>query len=263
MRRVVRPRLRMMIACMLLGGGMGLSGLVAAPVSAEPHEQRVLKKQMAQPVRSAADVRCVVPKAPVIQVLPKSAAIRYDYSQTAEQLTARGSNTVNPYAANVDSTTGGMRVDNARISSHIKMGTQTYPSLKVGCIWYDSITVNISLSPVIYIAKEYQQEPCRSGITEHELKHVSVDREVMNKFSREIGLSVQEAVNQAGAFGPFNAQEMPEHQERLIQHIKSAVDSRQLMLEKEMRTRQGQVDSLEEYKRVSKICHGVMKKTRS
>lgn len=254
MSRLVRRCVNTVAGLVILAG--------AGPVAAETHAERVARKELAQGVRSAADVRCTVPKAPTVQVLPQTADIRYDYTQTVAQLTSRGSNTVNPYAANLDTSTGGMRVDNAKISSSIKMGTQTYPSLNVGCIWYDSVVVNIALAPVIYIAKEYLQEPCKSAITEHELKHVRVDREVINKFARQIGMSVQAAVNQAGAFGPFNTQEMATHQDRLIRHIQSATESQQLMLEKEMRARQAQVDSLEEYKRVSKICENVMKKAR-
>lgn len=248
--------------------GIFLGSLLAVPSFAETHAERVARKnaqnnaQAAPQVRSAADVRCAVPKAPVIQVLPKTADIRYDYSRTTEQLTSMGSNTVNPYAANLDTTTGGLRADAAKIASNIKMGTQTYPALNVGCIWYDSIIVNISLSPVIYIAREYQQEPCKSAIIEHEIRHVSVDRDVMNKYALEIGRAIQSSVNQAGALGPFNAQEMPRHQDRLIKHIQSAIDSQQLMLEKEMRTRQGQIDSIEEYQRVSNICKDVLRKAR-
>ncbi len=244
--------------------GVLLGAFLAVPVHAETHAERVTRKnaQINSQVRSAADVRCTVPKPPVIQVLPKTADIRYDYSRTTDQLTSMGSNTVNPYAANLDTTTGGLRSDAAKIASNIKMGTQTYPALNVGCIWYDSIVVNIALNPVIYIAKEYQQEPCKSAITEHEIKHVSVDREVMNKYALEIGRAIQSSVNQAGALGPFNAQEMPQHQDRLIKHIQSAIDSQQLMLEKEMRQRQGQIDSIQEYQRVSKICKDVLRKAR-
>ncbi len=252
------------LATVALSGAL-LGSFLAAPVLAETHAERVARKDAqirATQVRSAADVRCTVPKAPVIQVLPKTADIRYDYGHTTAQLTNMGSNTVNPYAANLDTTTGGLRSDAAKIASSIKMGTQTYPGLGVGCIWYDSIVVNISLNPIIYIAKEYQQEPCKSAITEHEIKHVSVDREVMNKYANEIGRAIQSSVNQAGALGPFNVQEMPQQQDRLIKHIQSAIDSQQLMLEKEMRVRQGQIDSLEEYQRVSKICKDVIRKNR-
>lgn len=252
--------------------GLMVRGLLVAAVclsmagsaGAETHEERVQQKNLRNQssVRSAADVRCNVPKAPAIRVLPQTADIKYDYSKTTEELTAWQSNTVNPYAANLDTSTGGMRADRPEIRSSIKMGTMTYPSLAVGCMWYESVTVDIKMNPVIYIAREFQQEPCRSAIMEHEVKHVRVDREVMNKYAAEIGRAIQSAVNQAGALGPFNVNEMPRHQEAYINHVRSAINSQELMLTKEMRTKQGQVDSLEEYERVSKICKNAIRKTR-
>lgn len=213
-------------------------------------------------IRSAADVKCRVPKAPVIQVIPQTANIRYDFSQTTRQLTTQGSNTVNPYGAKVDTTTGGLRADAVKMKSSVKMGTLTYPGLGVGCVWYDSVMVNFNLNPVIFVAKEYQQEPCKSAILEHETKHVTVDRIVMNKYANEVGLAVQKAVNEAGAMGPFNISEMPGHQDRLIEHIQSAIKSQELSLEKEMRRQQADVDTAAEYDRVSKICKDVIKKSR-
>ena len=229
---------------------------------AETHEERIRQKkaQVSSQVRSAADVRCSVPKAPTIRVLPRTADIKYDYSKTSAQLTSRGSDTVNPYAANLDTTTGGLRSDAPQIKSNIRMGTESYPTLKVGCMWYDSVTVEIDLAPTIYIAKEYQKEPCKSAIVGHEIKHVSVDREVMNKYAAEIGKAIQTAVNQAGAMGPFHTDKMSEYQDTYIRHVQSAIDSQELLLTKEMRMRQGQVDSLQEYERVSKTCKDIIRK---
>lgn len=247
------PRVLAMVAlCLCLTG----------TAHAETHEERVLMKQQqaSSQVRSAADVRCNVPKAPTIRVQPETANIKYDYSKTTDELTSRGSNTVNPYAANVDTTTGGLRSDRPEIRSSIKMGTLSYPSLGVGCMWYDSVIVNIKLAPTIFIAKEFQQEPCKSAIVGHEIKHVTVDREVMNKYALEIGKAIQTAVNQAGAMGPFNTNEMARNQDTYIKHVQSAIDSQELLLSKEMAIRQGHVDSIEEYERVGKSCKDIRRK---
>ena len=148
------------------------------------------------------------------------------------------------------------------MKSNIRMGTQTYPDLKVGCLWYDSIVVNINMNPVIYIAQEYQQDPCKAAIMEHELKHVTVDREVMGRYAQEVGKAVQAAVNQAGAMGPFNVDEMNSYQDRYISHVQSAINSQELLLTKDMRQRQGQIDTRQEYDRVSKICKDIIRKNR-
>lgn len=225
-------------------------------------EATATKNTTRSPIKSASDVTCTVPKAPTIKVTPQTAEIKYDYSKTSKQLTEQGSNTVNPYAANIDTTTGGLRADTPKIRSNVKVGTLTYPSLKVGCIWYDEIEVGIDLSPVIFIAKEFQKEPCKSAIVKHELKHVTVDREVMNKFAMEIGKAVQASVNQAGALGPFNLSEMNAQQDRLMAHIQSAISSQQLLLDKEMRQKQAEVDSLEEYQQTGKVCKDIVRKLR-
>ncbi|MCM2344375.1 MAG: hypothetical protein NDJ24_07425 [Alphaproteobacteria bacterium] len=237
----------------VLAGGLVLGVLLAGAPQAGAAKKTI---------KSASDVTCSVPKAPMITVTPQTADIKYDYSKTAKQLTQQGSNTVNPYAANVDTTTGGLRSDTPKMRSNVKMGTLTYPSLKVGCIWYDTIEVGIELNPVIFIAKEFQREPCKSAILKHELKHVTVDRDVMNKYAMEIGKAVQIAVNQAGALGPFNVADINMQQDRLIGHIQSAINSQQLLLDKEMRQKQAQVDSLEEYEQVSKVCKDIVRKLR-
>ncbi len=209
---------------------------------------------------SAAAVQCTVPKAPVVQILTESADIQYDFNQTSAQLSAQQSNTVNPYAANVDTATGGLRLDQPKISMAVKWGTLTYPSLQVTCFWYDTVTVKIALAPRIFVAKEFGAEPCRSAVVEHELKHVTVDREVMNAYANNVGRTVQDAVNKAGAMGPYNIHETQPVQKMLIQNIEGALSSHELMLYKEMRARQAQVDTLAEYERVGKICESARKK---
>ncbi|MFN3826954.1 MAG: hypothetical protein ACK4NR_04940 [Micavibrio sp.] len=220
-----------------------------------------LAKEEKKRILSPRDVVCTVPKAPMIKIEPKAAAVRYDYSKTTAELTRQGSQTVNPYAANVDSTTGGLRADTPKIRSDVKTSIMTYPALGVGCLWYEEVSVVIELSPVIYIAKEFQKDPaCKAAIMEHELKHVSVDRDVINNYATQIGKAIQTAVNRAGALGPFKVAELDAQQDNLMDHIQSAISSQQVILDKDMRSRQARVDSLEEYERVSAICKDVVRK---
>lgn len=207
-------------------------------------------------------VTCSVPKAPLIQVLPKTKDIVYDYSQTTKQLTARRTTSPGPYGSNIDTATGGLRADQISTTSNIKMGTLTYQVQNAGCIWYDEVTVNINLNPVIYVAKEYQKEPCKGAILKHELRHVEVDRFVVNKYAQEIGTAIQTAVNKAGAVGPFAVADMSRQQDQLIKQVQAAIKSQEHLLHQEMRTLQSQVDSLEEYERISKICKDLIPKRR-
>lgn len=216
----------------------------------------------AQATGRSGRVTCSVPKAPLIQVLPKTKDIVYDYSQTTKQLTARRTTSPGPYGSNIDTATGGLRADQISTTSNIKMGTLTYQVQNAGCIWYDEVTVNINLNPVIYVAKEYQKEPCKGAILKHELRHVEVDRFVVNKYAQEIGTAIQTAVNKAGAVGPFAVADMSRQQDQLIKQVQTAIKSQEHLLHQEMRTLQSQVDSLEEYDRISKICKDLIPKRR-
>jgi len=216
----------------------------------------------AQATSRSGRVTCSVPKAPLIQVLPKTKDIVYDYSQTTKQLTARRTTSPGPYGSNIDTATGGLRADQISTTSNIKMGTLTYQVQNAGCIWYDEVTVNINLNPVIYVAKEYQKEPCKGAILKHELRHVEVDRFVVNKYAQEIGTAIQTAVNKAGAVGPFAVADMNRQQDQLIKQVQAAIKSQEHLLHQEMRTLQSQVDSLEEYERISKICKDLIPKRR-
>lgn len=202
---------------------------------------------------SGGGVQCTVPKAPVINVVPSTQAIQYDFSKPEADLTAQKSDTVSPYAPGVDTATRGLRYDQPEMKMEVSWGYMQYPG-GATCFWYDTVNISVQLKPQIFIAKELSEGRCRDAVIEHENKHVKVDRAIVNSYVQNIGRSVQDAVNAAGAMGPYNADQIEPMQKKLVDHIKSAISMHELTLYKEMRAKQGQVDSLEEYNRVNGIC---------
>lgn len=202
---------------------------------------------------------CTVPKAPAISINATTQAIRYDYSKSEDQLGAMKNDTVNPYGPGTDTATGGLRQDKPELNMNVRVG---YRGVKDGptCFWYDSVTVEIKLQPVIYIARENQSGACGAAILEHEKKHIAVDHRVANSFAASVGEVVRKAVNEAGPLGPYNADRIDATQKMMTEHIQSAVKSRQMAYETDMRRQQAQVDTLEEYERVSKICNNGRKR---
>ena len=199
-------------------------------------------------------LQCVVPKAPVINVSPVTREIEYDFSKSSDDLGMMQNDTVNPYAPGTDTTTGGLRHDAPQISIEVKVGYKQHATGPV-CFWYDSVNVNIQLQPKIYIASENAADKkCRDAIIAHEKKHVVVDRQVINKYAQDVGKAVQEAINAAGGVGPYNPDRIEETQAMMSEHIKTALASRQLAVEQEMRRLQAEVDSYEEYERTSAVC---------
>ncbi len=206
---------------------------------------------------AAQNMECAVPEAPSVTVTPVSDEIQYDFSTSSRDLSMKKTDTVSPYPPGTDTATGGLRVDTPTIATAVKYGDATYPSLHQSCLWYHSIDVTIKLSPHIYIAKEYNAlGPCRDAIMAHERHHVDVDREMMNKYSYIIGQAVQDVVNKAGAVGPINADNVANNGQQLIDGVSAAIKTVEQPLQDEMRQRQAQVDSIDEYKRISAICYG-------
>ncbi len=203
----------------------------------------------------SARVTCSVPEAPAIKIVPVTAPIKYDFSKSEEQLTNMPSNTISPYALNADTVTRGLRHDQPKINLKMEWGIQEYPATEVFCMWYHSITINIKLSPIIYVAKEYGKSECQKAVLEHERKHVAVDRDVINRHAMDIGKTLQDAVNKVGAIGPYQGKNKQDDvQKMLSKYIEGAFDSESLLLQEDMRKSQAAVDSLDEYERVNAIC---------
>lgn len=197
---------------------------------------------------------CVMQQAPHIVINPVTDPVRYEFNLTAEELGRMQSNTINPYAPDTDSTTGGLRHDQPKMEYSVSWAKVINPDKGTVCLGYQKVRVDIRLSPKIYIAKDKDFKDCRDIIIEHELKHVQVDRKIMNDFSSRLGAAIQAAVNEAGALGPYNTHQTEEIEQQMQNHIKSVISAQELWLKKQMAQQQSNVDSLEEYERISKIC---------
>lgn len=213
-------------------------------------------------VLAAAPVECALDEAPRINVNPQTDEIAYNFNISTKELQAMKSDTVSPYAPGTDSTTSGLRVDKPEMKVEVNLRTAEYTELGQICFSYGDINIDIHLHPEIFIARDYSFRGCKEAILEHEHKHVKVDREIMNKYSRIIGEEVLDIVNKAGAMGPYPVSEAELVQQRLYDYVSNAVMKHKYNLQEEMAQRQRQVDSLEEYERVSAICDKAKKKRR-
>jgi hypothetical protein len=206
-------------------------------------------------------VTCEMPQAPHINIVPRTGDVVYDYSLNSRQLAMKKSSTVSPYAPGTDTTTGGLREDQPVEKIEISWGYATYTPQNVICLWYDTINVTIDLKPHIYLANDglFATELCREAITDHELKHVKIDRYVMNEHAKRLGAVLQSAVNEGGLVGPFPADQLKDMEKSMSNPINQIVQSLVNQRRAEMSRLQAQVDSLQEYQRVSEICHQARK----
>jgi hypothetical protein len=202
---------------------------------------------------AAGPVECTMPKAPEIEAVPRTSPTHYDYTKGLEYLNTVQVDTVSPYGNHAGQLAFGLHEGTLGLKYETKIGGVTYPELGLSCLYYDKIKLTIELDPVIYVAREFRKGSCpHRAILAHEEKHVRVDRMIANQYVREIGIALQDAINDVGALGPFRTGDTEAHQKRMSEHIRSVVDSlRHKMIADQKRRQQG-VDSKEEYDSVSR-----------
>ncbi len=193
-----------------------------------------------------------------INVIPMTQDVKYDYNQSLKKIQQYSMDTVDPYGFHGQTITQGFMQGQVELKHKVEFKSITTPEYgpEYGCIWYDEIKVEIEIDPKIVIANELYRDPCmRNAITRHELKHVRVDREVVNKYSKTIGAKLLKELSARGyASGPIPIKHIKNTQQRMARVVQQIISHEYQKLILERRERQGQVDSLEEYESVDDKC---------
>jgi hypothetical protein len=114
------------------------------------------------------------------------------------------------------------------------------------------VHVELFVRPMtVYVASEYAGDPCRARtIREHEQRHVDVYSgyagEAVSKLTRQLNAVVGDEPHFANTVG--------EAQRRLDRRIAGALEAFMRESERTLATRQAQVDTPEEYARVTSAC---------
>ncbi|MGH1398492.1 MAG: hypothetical protein ACRBCT_04685 [Alphaproteobacteria bacterium] len=199
---------------------------------------------------------CQIPKPAQINVVPKSAPVKYDYSQSLAQLQQHNVDTINPYGYGAKTHTNGFMRGQISMSAQVKLDHKILPRYNAACVWYEDVTLSIEITPEIVIASEVAADRCQhAAVKEHELKHVTVDRKIVNKYARTMGQKVYDGLKQRGFIaGPVPLEHAQDTINRMQQTVMQLVELEQKKMEIERAEAQQAVDSLEEYTRVSNEC---------
>lgn len=207
---------------------------------------------------ASGNITCQLKQAPRIDISASDTSVRYDHTKYQTQLDQLGSDTKSPYGKGVQTHVGGLMSGEVSVSQNIRIMQETYPSLNTGCLYIDSVKVNIHIKPTIYIAKEYSQNSCMyKAVMEHEKKHIAVDRKIVNKYTNLIVYGLDKALKKAGyAQGPFSTGRLPAEQKRIQDYTQAIVNAYAQQMTEERKKLQQDVDSLQEYNRVNNLCRG-------
>lgn len=191
-----------------------------------------------------------------IKVIPRTAEVLYDHSKTLLELQSYKTDTINPYGAKVDTITQGFMRGRIGMRHKITLGLSKNKHYSYGCLWYDTIEIELIIDPVIMIAKEIYEDDCmRKAVIGHELKHITVDREIVNKYARSMGKQVHETLKLRGfVVGPVSLAQIENTSTNMQKLIEQVLMLEYQKLGLDRRIRQIEVDSRDEYDRVESLC---------
>lgn len=207
---------------------------------------------------------CAMDKPARIHVKPTSARLRIDTSKSLKDLQTLEVDTFNPHAFHGVSVTKGVMQGRIRIEPEVKLTTVSYDRQGIGCVWYDSINVELDIDPVILIPREVRRDRCMyRAVLDHEKKHVRVDREIVNKYAKIMGRELRNALDDRGyAVGPIPLDQIDSIAARMQNTVFQVIDLQSQKMKIERTEKQQAIDTKEEYERVAAQCPEFREKNR-
>lgn len=207
---------------------------------------------------ASGQVECRLPKTPRIVVNTSDTTVRYDHTKGQRELEGMDKDTVSPYDPHIKTHVGGLMNGEITISQNIRFYQETYPSLNIGCLYLDSIKVDLHMKPVIYVSKAYKKGSCMyNSVLEHEKKHVAVDQALMVKYRAIMMAALERALAELGhKRGPMKTSGLSGAQQKFQTSIQNVVKKYSAQLTSERKKQQQDVDNLAEYERVQARCKG-------
>lgn len=123
------------------------------------------------------------------------------------------------------------------------------------CVWPEKVTVTVSYTAKVYIAKNYPRGGCRDIETrKHELRHVNTDMALLEGGVPKIRAAIEKIMKQPAKSGPVDDAGAGAIRQSLLTRIKDAVSLELKRIEKQRTKRHAAIDSAAEYTRLSRAC---------
>lgn len=199
---------------------------------------------------------CVPGSVPQIEIAVSEAEPRFDYKFTRAELARFPGNANVPALAVYDITVNALSTGRMNIKHNLSYQRTVLPDKQV-CVQVSRLDIGIHIEPVIYMAKELRTEACEyKSYLEHEMKHVAVDRQLVDDYKDVIRRNIGFSFPQAGDFvvGPVPASLRKEAEEELSYNITGVLRATIDSLLRERSFRQREIDSVGEYASLTLAC---------
>lgn len=207
-------------------------------------------------VLAAGQPACIAPQPAQISVKPRTAEVQLDTTNTLGQLQTVQTDTINPHSFGGVSYLQGFASGRIAVKPSVKLNYTQDKRTGAVCLYYETITIDISIDPKIYIAKEVHEDECMGKATlEHEMKHVKADRQIVNKYAGIMGQKIFKGLEERGfTAGPFAPEHVQQAAGRMQKTVFQLLELEYKRMELDRAEAQGGVDSAEEYDRVDALC---------
>lgn len=211
----------------------------------------------AAPFVLIAGLACPAAPAPVITVDFQNMPAHYKSDLSSAELGNFKIDTTFSHGANEIFKVGGLTQSQVKTSYKMKTLAQSNPQTHQSCVWIESINIEVSYSPIVYIASEYKQGSCRYNITaQHELRHVNTDIITLNEHIKDLQAAVAAVASTLKVHEPFATNDIEKVRAYFTQKIEHTVQAQSDAMERRRAQRQQLIDTRQEYLRLSKECPG-------
>lgn len=200
---------------------------------------------------------CRPDAAPKVSVKSDTDKITWNFTKSQAELNRLEIDTVNPYGQNVITDVGGLMQGGIQMSETMKFGSLTNPNTNEICMFYNAVEIKFHIQPTIFIASEHPPGSCmHNAIKQHEMKHINMDRKIVNKYARLVGTAAQNEVRRKYIYGPVPVEHAASLQSQMKQRLEQILIWSSQQMDTERRKLQQGIDSLAEYERVNAQCKG-------
>lgn len=199
---------------------------------------------------------CPEPPMTKINVLPRTKDVKYNFESSMAELQAQEVDTIDPYGFHDVTMTQGFMQGQIKMTPKVKVDYEFISGNKAACLWYKTIDIEIEIDPTIVLAKEIAKDKCmKSAVLEHEMKHVKVDRQIVNKYAQIMGKKVYDALVERGfKVGPIQQEYAQETMNKMHKVVYQIVEHEYQKMAIERTELQRAVDNLKEYESVNALC---------
>ena len=198
---------------------------------------------------------CRVVRPPQVSIRTDTDRINWVFNIPQNKLNSFEVDTINPYGNSIHTDVGGLMKGGIGMLQTMRFNTVTNNMYKQSCIFYDTITVKLKIEPSIYIASEYPPGSCKhNAIKEHELKHINMDRQIVNKYAQIVGRAIKAEIDSRSLYGPISIAQETSIRELMRTRMETILRKVNDQMETERRSRQQAIDNINEYERVNSLC---------